>query len=66
MRSSMNVIIVGAGISGLTLTAALAPSAPRIEAESFERDAAPAWRQGHGFNDYESASCWAWLRTLTA
>jgi 2-polyprenyl-6-methoxyphenol hydroxylase-like FAD-dependent oxidoreductase len=46
----MNVIIVGAGISGLTLAAALAWSAPRIEVELFERDAAPAWRRGYAIS----------------
>jgi protoporphyrinogen oxidase len=36
------VIIVGAAISGLTLAAAWAQLAPRIEAELLERDAASA------------------------
>ena len=40
----MKVIIVGAGISGLTLAAALAQLAPRIEVEIFERDATAAER----------------------
>jgi 2-polyprenyl-6-methoxyphenol hydroxylase-like FAD-dependent oxidoreductase len=34
----MKVIIVGAGISGLTLAAALAQLAPRIDVELYERD----------------------------
>jgi 2-polyprenyl-6-methoxyphenol hydroxylase-like FAD-dependent oxidoreductase len=41
----MKVIIVGAGISGLTLAAALAQLAPRIEVEVLERDAAAADRR---------------------
>jgi salicylate hydroxylase len=41
----MKVIIIGAGISGLTLAAALAQLAPRIEVEIFERDAEPAERR---------------------
>ena len=41
----MKVIIVGAGISGLTLAAALAQLAPRIEVEIFERDATAAERR---------------------
>jgi len=41
----MKVIIVGAGISGLTLAAALAQLAPRIEVEIFERDATSAERR---------------------
>ena len=41
----MKVIIVGAGIGGLTLAAALAQLAPRIEVEIFERDAAAAERR---------------------
>jgi salicylate hydroxylase len=41
----MKVIIVGAGISGLTLAAALAQLAPRIEVEIFERDAPAAERR---------------------
>ncbi len=40
----MKVIIVGAGISGLTLAAALAQLAPRIHVEVFERDATTAKR----------------------
>jgi 2-polyprenyl-6-methoxyphenol hydroxylase-like FAD-dependent oxidoreductase len=44
----MKVIIVGAGISGLTLAAALAQLAPRIEVELYERDtAADARRKGY-------------------
>jgi salicylate hydroxylase len=44
----MKVIIVGAGISGLTLAAALAQLAPRIEVELYERDAAAdARRRGY-------------------
>ena len=34
----MKVIIVGAGISGLTLAAALAQLAPRVEVDLYERD----------------------------
>jgi 2-polyprenyl-6-methoxyphenol hydroxylase-like FAD-dependent oxidoreductase len=41
----VKVIIVGAGISGLTLAAALAQLAPRIEVEIFERDATSAERR---------------------
>jgi salicylate hydroxylase len=41
----MKVIIIGAGISGLTLRAALAQLAPRIDVEIFERDAAEAERR---------------------
>jgi salicylate hydroxylase len=41
----MKVIIVGAGISGLTLAAALTQLAPRIEVEIFERDATSAERR---------------------
>lgn len=41
----MKVIIIGAGISGLTLAAALAQLAPRIAVEIFERDAEPAQRR---------------------
>jgi 2-polyprenyl-6-methoxyphenol hydroxylase-like FAD-dependent oxidoreductase len=41
----MKVIIIGAGISGLTLAAALAQLAPRIAVEIFERDAEPAERR---------------------
>jgi salicylate hydroxylase len=41
----VKVIIVGAGISGLTLAAALAQLAPRIEVEVFERDATAAERR---------------------
>ena len=35
----MKVIIVGAGISGLTLAAALAQLAPRVEVDLYERSA---------------------------
>jgi salicylate hydroxylase len=52
----MKVIIVGAGISGLTLAAALTQLAPRIEVELYERDA-PSWaseaavrRKGYGIS----------------
>jgi protoporphyrinogen oxidase len=38
----MKVIIVGAGISGLTLAAALAQLAPHHEVEIYERDASAA------------------------
>jgi 2-polyprenyl-6-methoxyphenol hydroxylase-like FAD-dependent oxidoreductase len=41
----VKVIIVGAGISGLTLAAALAQLAPRIQVEVFERDATAAERR---------------------
>jgi salicylate hydroxylase len=41
----VKVIIVGAGISGLTLAAALAQLAPRIEVEIFERDATSVERR---------------------
>jgi salicylate hydroxylase len=41
----MKVIIVGAGISGLTLAVALAQLAPRIEVELYERDTAADARQ---------------------
>jgi salicylate hydroxylase len=43
----MKVIIIGAGISGLTLGVALTQLAPRIEVEVFERDAAAARRKGY-------------------
>jgi 2-polyprenyl-6-methoxyphenol hydroxylase-like FAD-dependent oxidoreductase len=43
----MKVIIIGAGISGLTLGIALTQLAPRIEVEVFERDAAAAGRKGY-------------------
>jgi 2-polyprenyl-6-methoxyphenol hydroxylase-like FAD-dependent oxidoreductase len=43
----MKVIIIGAGISGLTLGVALTQLAPRIEVEVFERDAAAAGRRGY-------------------
>jgi salicylate hydroxylase len=44
----MKVIIVGAGISGLTLAAALAQLTPRTEVELYERDAAAdARRKGY-------------------
>ena len=44
----MKVIIVGAGISGLTLAAALAQLAPRVEVDLYERDAAAdARRKGY-------------------
>ena len=44
----MKVIIVGAGISGLTLAAALAQLAPRVEVDLYERDtAADARRKGY-------------------
>jgi 2-polyprenyl-6-methoxyphenol hydroxylase-like FAD-dependent oxidoreductase len=42
----MKVIIVGAGISGLTRGVALSQLAPRIDVEIFERDAAVARRKG--------------------
>ena len=46
--ATMKLIIVGAGISGLTLAAALAQLAPRIEVELYERDAAAdARRRGY-------------------
>jgi salicylate hydroxylase len=41
----MKVIIVGAGISGLTLAAALAQLAPQHEVEIYERDASAADRR---------------------
>ena len=41
----MQVIIVGAGISGLTLAAALTQLAPRIEVELYERDASASVRR---------------------
>jgi salicylate hydroxylase len=41
----MKVIIVGAGISGLTLAAALTQLAPRIEVELYERDASASVRR---------------------
>ena len=41
----MKVIIVGAGISGLTLAAALTQLAPRIELELYERDASASVRR---------------------
>ena len=41
----MKVIIVGAGISGLTLAAALAQLAPQHEVELYERDASAADRR---------------------
>ncbi|HEY6683336.1 MAG TPA: NAD(P)/FAD-dependent oxidoreductase, partial [Propionibacteriaceae bacterium] len=44
----MKVIIVGAGIGGLTLAVAMAQLAPRIEVELYERDAAAeARRKGY-------------------
>jgi 2-polyprenyl-6-methoxyphenol hydroxylase-like FAD-dependent oxidoreductase len=44
----MKLIIVGAGISGLTLAAALAQLAPQHEVELYERDASPdARRKGY-------------------
>ena len=44
----MKVIIVGAGISGLTLAVAMTQLAPRIEVELYERDtAADARRKGY-------------------
>ena len=44
----MKVIIVGAGIGGLTLAAALAQLAPRVEVDLYERDAAAdARRKGY-------------------
>ena len=44
----MKVIIVGAGIGGLTLTVDMAQLAPRIEVELYERDAAAeARRKGY-------------------
>jgi salicylate hydroxylase len=46
----VKVIIVGAGISGLSLAAALAQLAPRLEVEIFERDAAAAWRKGYALS----------------
>jgi 2-polyprenyl-6-methoxyphenol hydroxylase-like FAD-dependent oxidoreductase len=46
----VKVIIVGAGISGLSLAAALAQLAPRLEVEVFERDAAAAWRKGYALS----------------
>jgi salicylate hydroxylase len=41
----MKVIIVGAGISGLTLAAALAQLAPQLEVELYDRDPSPAARR---------------------
>src|SRR6476620_3021842 len=41
----MKVIVVGAGISGLTLAAALAQLAPQHEVEIYERDASAAARR---------------------
>jgi salicylate hydroxylase len=41
----MKVIIIGAGISGLTLAAALAQLAPQLEVELYERDASLAVRR---------------------
>jgi 2-polyprenyl-6-methoxyphenol hydroxylase-like FAD-dependent oxidoreductase len=47
----MKVIIVRAGISGLTLAAALGELAPRIEVELYERDASGAVRRkGYGIS----------------
>jgi 2-polyprenyl-6-methoxyphenol hydroxylase-like FAD-dependent oxidoreductase len=46
----VKVIIVGAGISGLTLAAALAQLAPRLEVEIFERDVAAARRKGYAIS----------------
>ena len=41
----MKVIIVGAGVSGLTLAAALAQHAPQHDVELYERDASAAGRR---------------------
>ena len=41
----MKVIIVGAGVSGLTLAAAVAELAPQHDVELYERDASAAGRR---------------------